>query len=298
MIIGVSDPDQYTFSKQLIDHWKSMGHEVRTSLYHEEGFVAECDAIFYDFLSGDVVELTKFGVKPKRVVARAIDIELYCGYWNNINYDLIDSLIFLNSDIMEFIYSKGLSCPREKVHIIKPGVDFNKFTLKTAPQTKKAVFVGRLWIGKNVVGAIDLVHELNKIDPGWELHIRGDRPDPHWWEKYMEHRKSVENFPIHVDSRVDDMNQYLEDKDLMIVSSYKEAFSYVGCEALAKGIPAVFNNYFGATSVWPKELIYNTPGEGAILAAELVKKDRQSLRNMAYDEKVMFEKIDKLMGVI
>lgn len=297
MIIGVSDIDKWNFSEQLIKHWESQGHEIRKSMYHETDFINQCDVVWYDFASINVVELGKEQQKPKaKIIVRAIDIENYMNYCDGFNFDYIDHYIFLNNKQKEMMQAHpGFKMPEEKIHVIPMGVDLDKFTLKKTKPGKKAVFVGRLWIGKNVVGAIDLIYELKKTCPKWTLHIRGDRYDPRWWKKYADHRIKELGVEVVYDQRVDDMNEYLEDKDLMIMPSFKEAFSYVTCEALAKGIPTVINNWYGAKDIWPEEFIYNTPSEGARLADVLTAREPEYFRKFAYDEKDMFKKIDALL---
>ena len=300
MKIGVSDPDRYTFSQQLIDHWESQGHEVVKSLYHEPGFVAECDVVFYDYASAMVKQLSEEGAKPKKCIVRAIDVENYMNYYKTFNWDLIDHFIVLNEAQKRMFKERpDFTCPEEKIHVISPGVNLDKFTLKQGLQTtNKAVFVGRFWIGKNVAGAIELVEILNSFGNEWTLHLRGQGLDPRWWDKYIKHKIECARFPIIIDDRQEDMNAYLEDKSLMIVSSFKEAFSYAGAEALAKGIPTVFNNWYGAEDVWPKEWIYSNPWDGALKAVEVGKLLPSELRHYIeerYDEKYMFERIDSLL---
>jgi glycosyltransferase involved in cell wall biosynthesis len=302
MKIGVVDPDKWNFSQQLIDHWEEMGHEVVKSMYHEPKFVKSCDVVYYEYASQMVVELAKGGKKPDKCIVRGIDVENYMNYYKNFNWDLIDHFILLNEKQLEIYTNRpDFTCPKEKIEIIPPGIDMSKYTLRPNPKKKKAVFVGRLWIGKNVAAAVDVVYELNKRDPGWELYIRGDRPDPRWWKKYLEHRVETCGFPVHFDERVDDMNAYLEDKDVTLIPSYKEAFSYVTAEAMAKGIPALINDWYGAKQVWPATYIYRTPSEAAEMyydSLQLIEpKEHRKVVADKYDEKFMFNKIDKLMGL-
>lgn len=302
MVIGVSDPDNFTFSQQLINHWESLGHTVKKSLYHEESFTETCDVVFYDFASMNVGELAKFGKKPKRCVVRAIDVENYNGYHEQFNYDLIDSFIFLNKSQHEMMREKGFSCPEEKVEIIAPGIDLKKYTLKpkSTSDTIKLVFVGRLWIGKAVLGALDVAEAWEYYGKKVELHICGTNFDPNWWRKLVEYRVETSKVPVHFYNRVDDMNEFLDDKDVMIVPSYKEAFSYVSAEALAKGLIVFHNDWYGSHSVWPDYLIYRQPHQTISMYEDIKNMDPKELRRIVerkYDEEIMFRKIDKLMGL-
>lgn len=296
--IGISDIDQWTFSQQLADYWESQGHEVVKSLYHETEFINNCDVVWYDFASVNVVELGKETQKPRaKVIVRAIDIENYMNYCTGFNFDYISHYVFLNEAQKLMVQDKSdFKMPEERIRVIHPGVDMDRYTLKqNQTRGKNAVFLGRLWIGKNVAGAMDVVYELNKIDPGWKLFIRGDRYDPPWWQQYCRYRADAMGLDYVYENRVDDVNAYLEDKDLMIVPSFKEAFSYAACEALAKGIPTVINNWYGVDTVWPKELIYNTPSEAAEKIVTLLHKSPDWFRSKAYNQQDMFDAIDKII---
>jgi len=298
LCIGVSDPDNYTFSQQLIDHWKEQGHEVRQSLYHEESFTSDCDVVFYDFCSAAVGELKRLGVKPKRVIIRAVDIEIYDFNWQDMDWKLVDYLVFISNHTKQLALDRGLNCPKNKIKVIPPGVNMDKWTLKKKNGGKKALYCGRLWIGKNPAGAVDVVHELEKRSQGWSLTYRGDRCDPPWYERYFQHRYETENFPVNFEERVEDLNSYYDNFNLLILPSYKEGFSYVVAECLAKGIPCLINDWYNARGVWPDKYVYRTPSEAAEkyyghLINLTPDENRKAVEE--YDEKYMFESFDKML---
>lgn len=298
MKIGVADPNKFKFSGQLINHWQSQGHHLLAHVCNLEEHEF-CDVVFYDAASANVAFYCKNMKRQKKVIVRALDVENYMNYYKDFNWDKIDHLIFLNESQKKLLTSHSdFTCPEEKMLIIPPGVNMNIYTIPKKKRGKKAVFVGRGWIGKNAVGAIDVIYELNKIDPGWELYLRTDKFDPRWWTKYFDYRVSRCGFPIHIEEETEDMKRYLDDKDLMIVSSFKEAFSYVAAEAMAMGIPTVINDWYGSEDVWPKELIYTTPSEAASSALKLINRPPEYFRDIIkdrYDEEIMFKKIDALL---
>jgi glycosyltransferase involved in cell wall biosynthesis len=265
MKIGIADPNSRKFTQQLIDHWESKGHEI---MYHvvnldEHG---ECDVVFYDMAANNVAFYSKNMPRQKKVIVRSLDIENYMNYYQQFDWDKIDYFIFLNEHQKKLLTRHpDFTCPEEKIKIIPPGVNLNQLTLQAKKTCeKKAVFLGRGWIGKNTAGAIDVIYELNKLDPGWTLFVRADKADPRWWDRYVSFRAESLGVNVVFDKEVaPSINSYLEDMDLMIVPSFKEAFSYVAAEALAKGIPTVINNWYGAREVWDEKFIYNTASEAA-----------------------------------
>lgn len=300
MIVGVTDPDQYKFSQQLIDHWRDLGHEVMVSLYHEPAFVEKCDVIYYEYATNMVQQLAKEGKKPKRVIVRAIDVENYMGYHHTFNYDFIDAFIFLNKSHKKMVIENGFACPKEKIHVIPPGINLSKYTLReTDPEeVLKIAYVGRLWIGKAVFGALDVAEAWWHLGQPVKLYLRGDGFDPPWYKKYVEYR--IETSPVEVvfDGWVDNLNTYLEDKDVLIVPSFKEAFSYVAAEAMAKGIPTLINDWYGAREVWPEWMIYRQPMDAFSKYGQMAHRPRKELRAVIeerYDEQLMFGRIDALL---
>lgn len=301
MKIGVADPNKFKFSHILIDHWESLGHEVVKTVTNSKTH-NECDAVFYEQASANVVHYSENMPRQKRVVVRAIDIENYMNYYKRFDWDKIDYFVVLNEAQKRlFTERPDFDCPPEKLKVIQCGVDMDKFTLKKKPKGQKAVFVGGMNFLKNPDGAIDLIYELNKIDPGWVLHVRGKQVSRRQYRKYLEYRAEQLNVKLIIDDRQEDMNEYYEDKDLCIVSSYKEAFSYAGAECMAKGVPVLMNNWYGAYTVWPPVMIYNTPSEGAKLYMKFLKdKQPKFFRDWIgekYPAKKMIKEIDRLMGI-
>lgn len=301
MIIGVTDPDKFKFSQQLIDHWKSQGHDVRQSMYHEPKFVEECDVVFYDYASMMVGELAKYNVKPKKCIVRSIDVENYMNYFDRFNNsNLIDHFIFLNESQRKLLEEKGFKLNGGQIHIIPPGVNLNKYTLTdNDPEMNiKMVFVGRFWIGKNVLGALEIAYLWWHMGKKVELHLCGLGLDPRWWKKRVEHAIEQAPFKVEITEWAEDMNKYLDDKDVMVVPSFKEAFSYVTAEAMAKGIPVLNANWYGSHDVWPKWMIYNNLGETWDVYQNILRNHKYKLRSFIrenYDEEIMFKRIDELL---
>lgn len=298
MKIAVIDPDSFTFSQQLIDHWESQGHEVVKSIYYEPEFM-NADVVFFDYASMRLTEYVETGIRAKKCIVRSIDVENYMGYFDGFNNsDMIDHFIFLNESQRELLCEKGFKLPNNNIHIIPPGINMDNYQFRVKPigNPVKLVYVGRLWIGKNVLGAIEVAYLWSKMGKNVELHIRGDRLDPNWWRKQIEYTISKMNFPIYIDDRVESMDEYLNDKDYMIVPSFKEAFSYVAAEAMAKGIPVAIRDWYGSSDVWPEDLIYQTPNE-AIKIFKTTKNTNnlRSFINDKYNENIMFERIDALL---
>lgn len=293
--IIVFDQSNFKFSQQLIDHWKSCGHTVDQHIYLKENLIPNYDVVYFDWADNLAKAYCKIGVRAKKCIIRGIDIDLYAGHYGSLNYDMIDHFIVLNDMMKEKVHKV---VPAHKLRVIQCGIDMNKFSLVNRTRGKNAVYVGRLWIGKNVAGAIDVVNELNMIEPGWTLHIRGEQYHPDWWQAYVEYKIKTSGVDVVFDDRVNDMNEYLEDKDVAINPSFKEAFSYASAESLAKGIPTLVNGWPHADYIWGV-YVYHSPRQAANLYyKKLMLMDRQEHRdfvNQRYNQEIMFNEIDYLL---
>ena len=214
---------------------------------------------------------------------------------------LIDAFIFFTASHLQMVMENNFTCPLDKVHVIPPGINLQQFTLREKPPEDiiNMVFIGRFWIGKAIFGALDVAEAWWQQGQKVKLYLRGEGFDPRWYKKYVEYRIKTSPVEVVIDSWVDDLNSYLEDKDVLILPSFKEAFSYVTAQAMAKGIPALVNDWFGAREVWPEWMIYRQPMDTLkIFKAISATKTRQQIRQVIedkYDEKFMFGRIDALL---
>ena len=61
--------------------------------------------------------------------------------------------------------------------------------------------------------------------------------------------------------QVDSINDWLENIDILLHPGQKEAFCYAVGEAMAKGIPAVINDFYGSKDIWSDMYTYQTHKE-------------------------------------
>jgi len=64
---------------------------------------------------------------------------------------------------------------------------------------------------------------------------------------------------------VRDVTAWLEDKDVLLVTSQKESFSYAAAEAAAKGLKPVVHNFWRVRDIWPEEWVWDTVGQAAAM---------------------------------
>jgi len=126
---------------------------------------------------------------------------------------------------------------------------------------------GRHWIAKNLLGALMIFNELitRDRDNPWHLFVRADKWSPNWWKEnclaYLADNPQLAEQTTFVKQRVPDLNTWLDDKDFLLQTSFKEAFGYVVAESAAKGIRPVVQFTNGARDIWPRDWIFSTHKE-------------------------------------
>ena len=285
--ISVADNNNGKFTSNLMEHWRKKGHEVRFEMGASEYLAQWCDLYYIDFWDRNINYLYQLyngaedvsrtpdwdNNKKPRIVCRALDWEIWVGNTRNQNVvDWIDKAICIAPHIeteMRKYANFG-----NKLKLIRPGVNLDKFTLKQKKTDgfQVGMVLGDMWWPKNHMAGLDIFTTLYNDDNRWRLHIRGQHEGgTDYWKIMYEHyldsrgiRDVVTLYP-----QVEDMNLWYENIDILLHPSMKEAFCYAVGEAMAKGIKVICNNFYGAENIWPKEILYNTHDEAIIMFTPL-----------------------------
>lgn len=306
--IWVFDNCSFKFSRGLIDHWISKGHEVRYELganpaasgYADLIYIDWLDGNFYYFYNGPNGDRSQPSYPKKRIVVRAIDLDIWQGrHRDPVIWKYLDDLIVINKYYFDMVQRES-QAPPGRLHLIYPGVDLNKFTLSPKPRGKKiAVVTGNMWEAKSTYEAIRLFQEVWHRDPhDWELHIRGQYISPGWHPISYEHLIEVSGLKdrIFIHGQQDNMNEFYKDKDYILVTSHKEAFSYAAAEGMACGLKPIINHFFG--SEWPDKYRFTSFHQALnmIFSDEYAPDEYRAYIADHYNLNTMLAEYDKLFG--
>lgn len=242
------------FSSDIVEHWKSLGHEVE---FNGLKYAPEIPADIAFFYQSD--NSTQVGVKEsnaKKIFVQCVDIEVWGGQADGIEWSKVNGCIFMAEHIRKMVDTKGVPTA-----LIKPGIDLTKFTL-TSPERfrdpiRRIVYVvgdNRIWDVKRFDIALQLLYDVRNLRPNliWQLCVRGTYSTHVQYNAYCKHlinELKLEDFVVW-DERVEDMNKYLDNKHFFLLPSTKEAFSYATAESMAKGIKPVIGNWQSAKETW------------------------------------------------
>jgi glycosyltransferase involved in cell wall biosynthesis len=300
------------FSSYIRKHWEDKGHEVRFEGGASEVLYEWCDLYYVEFFDHNIHYLYGWArdhpdAKKPVIVVRGIDWDIWVGMARDpLIAHWVDHVITITPHIREKMIAENPGYIPEKVHLIRCGVDTEKFAWKNpSGGTKIAMPINEIdWVLKNGLEGLKIFAMLCKRDPRpWELHVRGK----YCQEKYLRvafddfiEKTGIKDRVFIYEQPVPDMNEFFEDKDYVLVPSLKEAFSYVTAEAVCKGIKPILHNWYHAEDTWPKEWLYLTPDEAVQRILDgYTEEDSLNYRKFIvenYTLQKMFDAYDELLG--
>ena len=312
MKLAVADSNSRKFSGMIIDSWISKGHEVKYEPGASEFLFEWADLYFIDQHDNNLHYLWQWyqdhpQAKKPKIAVRILDWDFFCQYvpTKEQKYaDFIDYAIVIAPHMYELV-SKGANYG-DKLHLIRPGVDLDKFTFRDNKDVggNIAMVTGDIWQMKNVMEGLAffalLVSRFENYRD-WKLHWRGQYADhacymPTAVEHFIKSRGLQDRVILY--PPVDDMNTWLEPMQYIINPSIKEAFSYCIAEAMAKGIKPIINNWYGSEDIWPKKYIYNDFDQAITMAVGRCEPEEyRKVVEERYDLKRMLREIDEVLGL-
>lgn len=254
------------FTEPIAEHWRSLGHQVIFNPPWEA--MTEADLTFFYQADNCLVEAsTKKMPHTGKIIAQCVDIEVWCGQANAVDWTYVDKVFFMAEHIRKLVNIGSTPWA-----LIKPGIDIKKWSLRSlnaqeaTPVRKIAYVVGdrRIWDVKRLDIAFQILKDLMTSGQNiWQLHIRGTYSTHAQYNafcQYLERDLGLEGHVFWYPDRIEDMNAWLEDKDYFLLPSTKEAFSYATAEAMCKGIKPIINNWEGSKDNW-EPFVCNTQGE-------------------------------------
>lgn len=264
MKIAMMDPNTPKFTQDMVDWWAAKGHDVRRDRYYNPELVEWGDVVWFDTCDNNLRcgcypdkndptqqgwDMHEMDLSNKQVICRVIDIEAWYGHQNNIDWDLVDDVIFIAPHIEELVRKDiDFEAHNVRVHMIPCGVNIDRYNFIDKPIGKKIAWVCEKWPTKGIDYMLQIMAALPK---DYELHTIGGWNDRYPWEKaYQEDfikRNDIKFFDY---DWVESQRDWLADKDYILSTSKKEAFGYNIAEGMAMGLIPVIHRFFGADPLW------------------------------------------------
>lgn len=316
MRIAIADNNGLKFTRDLKEHWEALGHEVRYERGASEFLAQWADIYYVDTWDNNIHYLYKLyhglhddmpanwdNNKKPQIVVRILDWEVWIGMVRDQSIiDWVDKTICIAPHIERKL--RGENDWGEKLQIIRPGVNLDRFTLKTRKTDgfQLGMALGDMWWPKNHMAGLDIFTSLYQRDNRWRLHIRGQHEGGNeWWKQMYEHYLDSRGIreAVTLYAHVEDMNEWYENIDTLLHPGMKEAFCYAVGEAMAKGIPAIVNDFYGSQDIWDENMLYKTHEEAIAKITDVKNIVNHGLCRYyiesKYDAKRMFKEYDELL---
>lgn len=222
--------------------------------------------IFCEWCNEIAIIATNYeGIKGKKVIVRLHSYEIFTDFPKQINWDVVDKLIFVAPHIRE-ILNELIPDIKDKVktEIIYNGVDIDSIRWKERQPGYNIAWVGFINYKKNPPMALQIMNELVNTCNKYKLHIAGSYQDLRYkiYLEYMIKEMGLQDNVVFY-GWVNDMEGFWKDKNYLLHTSIHEGHSYAINESLVRGIKPVIHNFRGAKELYPKYAIFNTI-EGAV----------------------------------
>ncbi len=284
-----------------------------SSVYNTEKFVVSekngvkkavewCDIAWFEWCNEVAVFGTNYcSFQGKRTLIRLHSYEAFDQFPSQIKWGKVDKLIFVSPHIKEIV-KKSIPDIDSKVEceVVYNGLDLSKFDFSEKSPGKDIAMVCKINHKKNPELALQIMKSLTDRDTDYKLHIAGNITDMRYeyYINYMINTMGLEKNVVFYDW-IDDMNEWLQDKQYILSTSIHEGHAYNIMEAMAAGLKPVIHNYFGAEHTIPEYAIFNTVDE-AVDLIESPTYDSKSYRE--YVEGFSLERqintIDKILSRI
>ena len=222
------------------------------------------DLIWLEWANQSAIIATNYeGIKGKKVILRLHSYEVFTDYPKQINWDVVDRLIFVAPHIRDILdeMSPGI-VEKVKSEVIYNGVDIEKIPFKEREPGYNVAWVGYINYKKNPQMALQVIKKLVDINKRYKLHIAGLYQDLRY-KIYLEHMIKEMGLQDNVIfyGWIDDMESFWKDKNYLLHTSLHEGHSLAVNEAMARGVKPVIHNFRGARELYPIDWLFNTIDE-------------------------------------
>ena len=225
-------------------------------------------------------------IKGKKVILRLHAYESLSDMPRQINWDSVNRLILVATNIQNIMKTTMPDIEKKvRIKLIHNGINLNRFKFGEREPGYNIAWIGFINHKKNPPMALQILKKLTDSDERYKLHIAGHSQDMKY-DLYLDYMaKEMGIFDnINWYGQVDDINDFLQDKNYLLHTSILEGYGYVIMEAMAKGIKPVIHNFFEAKNFYPKKYLYNTIDEAAINIADVHNYNSKEYREWLIKE--------------
>ena len=266
------------FLHDIIKHWENQ-HEVKVfngSQFNEASALTRwSDIVWLEWCDQLTTAVSKLP-KHSPIICRLHRYEAFTDMPRTMHWANIDHLVCVADIVKKHLLSRFAGQISVPISIIPNGVDFRKFTI---PQDKKygkrVAYVGYLRKIKGLELLIQCFKKIQDYDPEYTFHIAGTFIEPDA-EPYVMHMINKLHLPVVFNGWIENIPEWLRDKDYIISTSIFESFMYALVEGIGCGLMPMVHWWPGADDIYPEECLFLTVDNCVDLLRRYEGSDRRA----------------------
>jgi len=295
----------------LIRDWFEKRYEVRVIKGNNREKIREAlswaDLTWVEWVQDLAVDVSKMPRKGK-LVMRLHSFEAYTSLPSLVAWQNVDALIVVAPHVIDVL---RLRIPDladlAQIFVLPNCIDTDRFDIPAnKTRTGRIAFVGQLRHTKNLPLLLQCFASAHQADPALTLHLAGEYDGGELevmelalYINHMTHAMGLEGAVV-LHRHVEDVADWLKDKDALISASIRESFGYNIGEAMSCGVRPAIHNFPGASSIFPPELIFNTVDQcrDILLADGPAPQDLRAYALKSWPLKLQLAKLAELTGMM
>lgn len=232
---------------------------VVSELSQIEFEMMEADICWFEWCDELIIHASNLPIaKEKRIICRLHSYEAFTNYIYQVSWEMVDKVIFVAEHIKEHVLNIVKSLTEKQTVVIPNGIDLNQYTFRDRNKGFNIAYVGYINYKKGPMLLLHSFKDIYDYDNRYKLFIAGEFQDARYilYFQQMIREFGLKNNVV-FNGWIDDINQWLENKDYIISTSVLESQHLSIMEAMAKGIKPLIHNLVGAKSIYPEHLIWN-----------------------------------------
>ncbi|ANE41641.1 MAG: glycosyltransferase [Fervidobacterium sp.] len=221
------------------------------------------DIVWLEWANELAVEVTnKLEKKGKKIICRLHSYEaLTNAFLSKIFWDKVDAIVLVAEhmkDVIRMYHPDVYKRIEAKIKVIHNGLNLERFKYKPRTRGYNIAVVAHINYKKDPTMWLQIMGLLKKIDPRYNLSIAGDFQDYRYhlyFHYFIEEAGLRDN--VKLLGHVNNIEEFLEDKNYVLSTSVHESFGYNIAEAMAVGIKPVVHNFYGAKTLWMEDTLFN-----------------------------------------
>lgn len=262
------------------------------------------DIVWLERANELAVEVTnKLEKKGKKIICRLHSYEaLTNAFLYKIVWDKVDTIVMVAEhmkDVLRMYHPDVYKRLEDKIKVIHNGLNLERFRYKPRTRGYNIAVVAHINYKKDPTMWLQIMGLLKKIDPRYNLSIAGDFQDYRYhlyFHYFIEEAGLRDN--VKLLGHVNNIEEFLEDKNYVLSTSVHESFGYKIAEAMAVGIKPVVHNFYGAKMLWMEDTLFNFIEEiPQILESDYRSETYRKFVEDTYPLELQMEQITKVLEI-